>query len=179
MKVFTEKNIVIGATITMIICFIVLCFLSYYDYWKQNIDAVTENPILIHTQGVDVMNLHIVGATHDKDGKLVEMAYYKIGSLVQFENSYCKLRRAKGRSEWWLINDATSQKFWYDIGEYMELPLGCTPPTQDKLATSNAKIIPMNVPLGTYHFEAVVTRLLPDGRERKEDLKTESFVIIK
>lgn len=177
MKYFTERNLMFGFVLTILIFLIISCFLSYYSYWRDNIDAVTENPILVHTQGVDPQNLHIVGTK--RNGKEVtEIAYYKKGAMVFYENSYCKLRRAKAKSEWWLIDNKTSRKFWFNEGEYKELPLGCTPPTQDKLAPSAIKIIPSDVSAGIYHFEAVVTRVLPDGRERKEDMKTEDFVVI-
>lgn len=179
MKYFTEKNIVISCTLIIIVGFIVSCFLAYYDYWRENVDAVTENPIIVHTQGVDVKNLEIIGGTY-KDHKVIEEAWYKVGDIPTYYNSYCKMRRAQGTAEYWLIDNNTSEVVaWFQAGDYKEMPLGCTPPEQDKLVPSKTRPIPKEASGRHVYWKMVVTRLLPDGRIRKEDYQSLPFYVIK
>lgn len=177
MKYFTEKNLMFGFVTTILVSLIVSCFLSYYSYWRDNIDAVTQNPILVHTQGINVKALEIVGGKY-KDGKVVEEAYYKVGDIPTYWNSYCKLRRAKATAAYWLIDAQTEETITdYQAGDYKEMPLGCTPQNQDKFVPTKTRIIPDGAEGKHVYWKMVVTRVLPDGRIRKEDYQTLQFYI--
>lgn len=129
-------------------------FLYFYYY----VDGVTMRPILTYTNDVNPLDLQLVKNE------------YKRGELVQYYVAFCKNRSAIGSTQWTLVN---SELVFFAPTDYRELTKGCYP--EKGVSVSDIVRLPHDAHLGEHYFVGVVTQVLPDGRVRKQELKTQKF----
>jgi len=132
-------------------------FLYFYYY----VDGISVRPILTYTNGVDPLDLELVKTD------------YRRGEMVQYYVAFCKNRDAIGSTQWTLVN---SQLVFFAPTEYREIPKGCHPDAG--VAVGDIVRIPDDARLGEHYFVGISTQVLPDGRVRKRELKTQKFNVI-
>lgn len=135
------------------------CFLYYWYF----MDAITVRPIITYTQEVNPSEFKL------------EKTEYKRGEMVKYYNSFCKNREAVATTQWSLVNEMI---IFYSPTELMELPIGCYPQAQTSLSLQDLKEVPVRASLGKHKFVGVITRTLPDGRVRKQEVATQEFIVV-
>lgn len=131
--------------------------------WYYKIDGVYVDRVLEFRDGVNPLKLQ----TTQKE--------YRRGEMVAFLTNFCKTRDAKGAIQWTLAND---RLIFFAPSDFAEAPISCYPTDVHDRIAKDIFPVPLDAKYGEHYFTAVITHVLPDGRIRKEYLKTEPFTVI-
>lgn len=146
------------------ILLVVIFFGGGFLLWHHMIDGVYLNRVITFREGVDPNNMILV------------QKEYRRGEMVQMLTNVCKNRDAKAITQWTLAND---RLIFFAPSEPREFPADeCYPKDPDDRIVSDIQKVPSDAKLGKHYFVAVITHVLPDGRTRKQYLKTEPFTVI-